>query len=81
MTSRKGQTLCVDDDLAAKLLINNIFGEKQTHMDLPSFSNAIKIEAPIINQTIRRYFGGKFTNSLSKIRLPEFSDESLIIND
>jgi hypothetical protein len=50
-------------------------------MDLPSFSNAIKLEAPIVNQTIRRYFGGKFTSSLSKIRLPEFSDESLIIND
>jgi hypothetical protein len=76
MTSRKGQTLSVEDDLAAKLLVNNIFGERTTSLDLPSFCNALKYEAPIINQTIRRYFAGKFTNSLNKIRLPDWSEES-----
>jgi len=42
MTSRKGITLSIEDDLAPKLLINNIFGERTTNMDLPSFCNALK---------------------------------------
>lgn len=49
MVSRKNQTICVDDDLAAKLLVNNIFGERTNNMDFTSFCNKIKIEVPIIN--------------------------------
>lgn len=70
MLSRKHETLSVDDDLAAKLLINNIFGDITTNIDLPLFCNKIKFELPLINKTIRRYFSGKFTNSSYKIRLP-----------
>lgn len=81
MLSRKETTLCLEDDVAAKLLINNIFGDKLSNMDFPQFCNAIKYETPMINTVIRSYFGGKFTNSLAKIRLPELSDKSDILND
>lgn len=81
MLSRKGTQISVDDDLGAKLLINNIFGETMSNMDLPSFCNALKFETPLINSVIRRYFAGKFTETAAKIKLPIFSQTSQIIND
>ncbi|CAD8143023.1 unnamed protein product [Paramecium octaurelia] len=80
MLSPKGNRLSDDDDVAAKLLINNIFGDKTSNMDLQQFCNQIKVEVPLINTVIRRYFAGKFTDSSHKIKLPELTDNSLIIN-
>jgi hypothetical protein len=33
--SRKGSVLCMDDDLGARLLIDQVFGDRVSSMDLP----------------------------------------------
>lgn len=53
MLSPKGEKLSNDDDVAAKLLINNIFGDKTSNMDLQEFCNRLKAEVPLLNTVIR----------------------------
>ncbi|CAK60418.1 unnamed protein product (macronuclear) [Paramecium tetraurelia] len=81
MLSPKGNRLSDDDDVAAKLLINNIFGGNiNENYPIDKTSN---MESPIvlqIKQKWKRYFAGKFTDSSHKIKLPELTDNSLIIN-
>ncbi|KAM3127515.1 hypothetical protein pb186bvf_020395 [Paramecium bursaria] len=79
MMSLKGKKLSCEDDVAAKLLTNNIFGDK-SNLDFQSFCNAIHAEVPLINTVIRRYFAGKFTSSSAKLKLPEIQEESKLIN-
>lgn len=80
MLSPKGERLSIDDDVSAKLLINNIYGDRTSNMDLQEFCNKIKNEVPLLNTVIRRYFSGKFTDAAAKIKLPLLSDDSKIIN-
>jgi hypothetical protein len=42
MLSHKGFILCFGDDSVVKLVIDNIFPEGITKLDLPTFCNSIK---------------------------------------
>lgn len=63
MMSPKGRILIIDDDLGPRLLMNKIFGQKISKMNLIEFIQKIKNTLPQMNTIIQNYFAGKFINS------------------
>jgi two-component SAPR family response regulator len=63
MMSPKGKTLIIDDDLGPRLLMNKIFGQMISKMNIIEFIQKIKNILPQMNIIIKNYFGGKFINS------------------